>query len=400
MKIQLLTIRNIQNALFPNVTISDIGKPRSLDEFEINIIDLGSERLWKTTDYGFQVIDRTADIHSLQSMVSNREHSIVIYLLPQDVTVCSDRHPHTARLKDCAGLITTVLQTALPSNMYIPRVFYEPTKTKVGEEIIPADFYFDELLQMKTASEASNKPTSVENNCRIYLTTLSVLETEKRLFEFLICILPKPEKEVVPEWMREIEFFDDREQKNTIERNKQAIENAQKEIEASKTKLETNMYYKSILYSNGAELVEVVFSILERILSCDLSEFRDEKKEDFLIKKSNYTIIGEIKGVSSNIKNEHISQVDVHYQGYMDSLAETGRQENVHQVLIINPFRNKPISDREPVHETQVKLAERNGCLIIETLTLLKLFEKLKNGEINVSYCETLFTTRTGLLTL
>ena len=162
--------------------------------------------------------------------------------------------------------------------------------------------------------------------------------------------------------------------------------------------LRENARIKSILYTNGDELAEVVFSILEKILACDLSEFVDEKKEDFLIKKDEYTIIGEIKGVTSNIKSEHISQVDVHYHGYLDKLAEESKCENVYQVLIMNPFRNKPLSERDPVHDTQILLAERNGCLIIETVTLLKLYEKLIAGEIDVTTCEKLFTEKSGIL--
>ena len=97
-------------------------------------------------------------------------------------------------------------------------------------------------------------------------------------------------------------------------------------------KLKENLRYKSILYSNGDDLVRVVFEILENILDCDLSKFEDIKKEDFLIKKDNYTFIGEIKGVTSNVKNEHISQVDVHYQKYMDKLNEEKIQERVKEL--------------------------------------------------------------------
>ena len=50
--------------------------------------------------------------------------------------------------------------------------------------------------------------------------------------------------------------------------------------------LEENAKYKSILYTNGNELVRVVFEILESILDYDLSSFEDILKEDFLINVS------------------------------------------------------------------------------------------------------------------
>ena len=82
----------------------------------------------------------------------------------------------------------------------------------------------------------------------------------------------------------------------------------------------------------------------------------------------------------------------------MDQLQERGEEENVHQVLIINPLRSKPLSEREPVYEHQIKLATRNGSLIIETKTLLRLFETFLQGKLSVEDCEKLFISKTGLL--
>ncbi len=230
------------------------------------------------------------------------------------------------------------------------------------------------------------------------MTTLKALESIEVLLALIKLLLPHPERENAPQWARDIKILNDTELSLRIEEAEETIKQNEEVIRIANQDLQENARIKSILYTNGAELVEVVFSILEKLLSCDLSEFEDEKKEDFLIKKEMYTLIGEIKGVTSNVKNEHISQVDVHYQGYMDKLAEDGTQENVHQVLVMNPFRNKPLYEREPVHDTQIKLAERNGCLIIETATLLKLYEKFIAGGIDVATCEKLFTEKTGLL--
>ena len=137
---------------------------------------------------------------------------------------------------------------------------------------------------------------------------------------------------------------------------------------------------------------------LSKILNCDLSGFHDEKREDFLIKLPKYTFIGEIKGVTSNVKYEHISQLELHYRSYLDDLEEEKSTETVKQLLIINPFRTKPLNEREPVHSAQIDLAIRNNCLIIETDTLLRVFEKFCNKEINVRQCQDVFASKTGLL--
>ena len=145
-------------------------------------------------------------------------------------------------------------------------------------------------------------------------------------------------------------------------------------------------------------LVSVVFEILEKLLDCDLSEFVDKKKEDFLIKKSSCTFIGEIKGVTSNVKHEHISQIELHYRGYLDRLDDEGISESVKQLLIINPFRSKPLDQREPVHKEQITLAERNGCLIIETHTLMRMYENYCLGLLTAQRCEEIFAKCTGVL--
>ena len=47
--------------------------------------------------------------------------------------------------------------------------------------------------------------------------------------------------------------------------------------------------------------------MLDELLDYDSSEFVDEGKEDFFIKKEDVTFIGEIKGVSSSIANKNVS---------------------------------------------------------------------------------------------
>ena len=131
-----------------------------------------------------------------------------------------------------------------------------------------------------------------------------------------------------------------------------------------------------------------------------MSNFKDEKKEDFLIISNEITFIGEIKGISTNVNNGNVSQLEVHYQGYIDQLTEEGKTENVKALLIINPSRTKPISERDLVHETQIKLAERNGSLIITTEQLLKTFEKLLQGDITPKQISERFKEEKGLFKL
>lgn len=403
MKIQIVTNQTIQKTYFPNATICTLGKPQSLDEFDVVIIDLSAASIWRNKEPNPNSIDCINDFTSIKEMVRRTEHAVVLFVFPGNVEFKYSTGYSASRsilIKDHLGTITKILNNALPDGEYQNsyRLLYESTRTEIKSISYMADFYFDGSVCLCTKSVASNKPTTIKWTSSVYLTTLNILKTEHELRYFVDLIVPQRKKEDEPDWIKKVVCFDDEKQNETIIENQTAIRYAQKAIDNAKMKLAENSRFKSILYTNGAELVEVIFDILEKILDCDLSQFVDEKKEDFQIKKEGFTVIGEIKGVTSNIKNEHISQVDVHYQGYMDRLADAGLQENVHQVLIVNPFRNKPISEREPVHDTQIKLAERNGCLIIETMTLLRLYEQFSFGKLDVEFCEKLFTQKTGLL--
>lgn len=191
-------------------------------------------------------------------------------------------------------------------------------------------------------------------------------------------------------------MFDDIQQLDLIRENKEKIQLAENEINKAKKAMDQNNRYKSILYTTGDELVEVVLEILGQLLNYDFSQFEDKKNEDFLAEIGDDVFIGEIKGVNHNVKSENISQLDVHYQRYLEDNEKEA--ENVHALLIMNYQKNKPIADREPVHEKQVALAVRNGSLIIDTYMLLKLFEKFKRNEISSEDCRNILKSKVGIL--
>ena len=102
--------------------------------------------------------------------------------------------------------------------------------------------------------------------------------------------------------------------------------------------------------------------------------------------------------MSSAVANKNVSQLDVHVQSYLDKLQEEGKKENVKGLLIVNHQRNKPLEERQEVHEYQKNLAMRNGSLIIETRTLLKIFEEYKQGKLTKEECKKLFMDNEGIL--
>lgn len=393
--------------------ISKLGEIQALDDFEICVIDLSNEYLWNYNGQQPTSVNCYKDLLTIKEAIINSNTTKIIIVLPQNEKISynqtyewsgSNKHYYyvsSIQLKDNKGNLIKIINDNL-FHLEKIGVSFEKTRTSIANKNIDADFnlinYKEEQFEAVTLSQNSNKVTTI-NKDKIYITTLKILDDNEKLKLFIenYC-KDEQEKEEVPDWINDINFFNDEKLRKDKGNNLTKInEIKQKNIQIDK-ELEKNLEYKSILYTNGDELAQVVMSILDELLDYDSSEFVDEKREDFLIKKEDITFIGEIKGVSSAIANKNVSQLDVHVQSYLDNLQEDGKEEKVKGLLIINHQRNKPIEERQEVHEHQVNLAKRNGSLIIETQTLLKIFEKYKLEKITKEECKKLFEDNVGLL--
>lgn len=388
------------------ITFSSIERPRSLDEFDFNIIDLSEERIWYKEKKTTSTVDAIDDLKSLGNMILNAQKSRIIIVLPQDINIYTYQGKDYSgkkaydirRIKDNLAWVQKNIYEVLLSDSDPFKTLYENTINSFGKIKYQAAFYFANNYPPITLSDGSNKPTTIQYREKIYITALDIMQTEEHLENFIKTLFVPNTPEETPEWMNGIVFNDDEQQAQVILENQDIIKSAEEAISGAMQIIRKNEEIKSILYTNGDELVKVVFMILEDLFAYDFSTFVDEKREDFLLKKENFTLIGEIKGINTNVKNENISQLEHHYQMYQDRLQEEGKTENVHQVLIINPLRKTPVLEREEIHQEQVKLAERNESLIIETKTLLKIYELFLQHKINRDDCITLFTKKTGLL--
>lgn len=387
-----------------HITINSMHDAQALDDFEINVINLRSEYMWYNNapnNYSLNCVD---DLASLATMIRYCKRTNVIIMLPMNVTYCYDewdgRYRKSKELKDMLPDVTGDILSHLHPLFESINLAYENTRTKLSGREIAASFYFSNISQgalqnILLCSDKSRKPTAIEYD-QIIVTTLD-LKTYADIMDYLSAIGLLNENEAVPEWMEEIQMFDDVRQFEIIEQNNQVIRQANDAIEAAMESISKNKRYKSILYTSGGELVDVVFEILTEMLGCDLSGFEDKKKEDFLFDIDGHIFIGEIKGVNHNVKNENVSQLDVHYQSYIDDNQDV-EVGNISAILIIDHQKNKSISNREPVHENQINLAKRNGSLIIETMTLLRLFEKYISEEMTREQCVDILKSNTGLL--
>lgn len=370
---------------------------QSLDEFDINVIDLSSSSLWEYQGASTETINSISDFISISEMIYDRKKSKLIILYPQNGYFRYRQHAqkYSIELKNMINVLSKKILDKLYQPLSNIEIVYENTRTLIQNQEIVASFYFKDVQNMLLSSEKSQKATAFLLN-NVILSTLNIENTEQ-LFLLLEELGLLEQKQAMPDWFLEIQMFDDSEQQTKIKLSKEKIESEQKNIDDAQAIIDVNNHFKSVLYTTGDELVEVIFEIFEEILSCDLSGFVDVKKEDLLIELEDAIFIGEIKGVNPNVKSTNISQVDTHYHDYLETHPETD-ENKLKALLIINHQKNKAIEDREPVMEQQINLAKRNNSLIIETHTLLRALELYRIGKVTRDKFIKVLRNKKGLL--
>ena len=388
MKIQYVSNRNHR---FSKIKCSTIGSPEAFDSFDINIIDLTYEYDWRCDGDRPVTIHLKKDFNNLRNIVLKSQCPNIVFLLPQDFDV-KYYYSYSSSLRQNDYLRSERLKNLLNGYFhdnlkeigidFVRSFGFENNHYLMNQKQYDSSFFFDVCLEAETLQTAmdSNKVITIRKD-RIICTFLK-LEDEEAIFDFLSDLKLLNQIDI-PKWLNDYNFFDDSLLKQDITNQKQTIKSANEKIQLDIEKISKNIYYKSILICNGSELVKRVFDILDEMLGTDLTNnFVDEKREDFIIQLPDITFIGEIKGVTSNVRNEHISQVDNHLSLYEDKLQEENREENLKKLLIINHQRNIDISSRESIHINQINKAKKENVLIIETITLLKIYESFKNNTI------------------
>ena len=400
MKIQLATYNGknnyyINDSRFDQYSIHNI---KSIDEYDITVILLDDNELWRNTGASCQSIDAIKDFSSISHMLYNSASKVMI-ILPRNYVFKyhsnGQKFLQSVDLKDIIPELWRILGI-----MYSPScaggLLYENTTTVINECSYEAAFYFtgvsasDAILNSK-----SGKKVMVKDH-NIYLTTLHV-RGGNELMNILYGAGLIEVNESIPKWIEQYPMFDDLEQYSVISSCNDQINRLNASIEAANEIISSNSKIKSILYTTGEKLVDVVFEILEEVLGCDLSDFIDEKKEDFLFNIGDTVFIGEIKGVNRNVQNKDVSQLDNHYQSYLDD-HEMEDADNIKALLIMNYENTREPLQRDSITENQIKLAKRNGSLIIDTFTLLKLLEKYRNGTLSRQDIFLMLKNTTGVL--
>ncbi|WP_149719093.1 hypothetical protein [Campylobacter concisus] len=272
------------------------------------------------------------------------------------------------------------------------RLRYETSTTTIGERKFYSNFVFEDVDCETIKWSNGGKSTIVKHNERLYSTTLLIENTTNDLEILISFIVSRFQKSDVPDWFNGFEYFDDAMLKN--KRNK--LLDIYRQIEDIDRQIDKNNRFKSILYSNGDELIGVVKEILVDIFKLQDDYFIDVKKEDFRFECENMNFIVEIKGINTNVKNSNIAQCKKHVTDFLIAGDNTMSPDNVKGLLIINPQRDIDPSKREPIHANQISYAKSEGILIITTLELLKLYQAYTKDEVVSNKCFEIFKNNVG----
>lgn len=390
-QIQLIKIKTDEESIkSKDITISSLDKPLSFDLFDINIIDLNSISIWYGSDRNHLKTHYKKDFEILKKLLNN-SNSINILIFPQNMEIqwSTPLQYHAEELSKMGELI---------SDNKISLV-YERNYVEIEGNRFFADFYFSDDENMIIEAEKSNKALVISPKQNLYFSTLE-LSSYKDLKIFLTKINVISKRHNAPVWFDELNYFNDLELKDLIHEQELIISQSKEKIKESQYILDSNSKFKSILFTQSNDLVSVVLEILGNIFCYDFSEFEDIKKEDFRMELNDLILIGEIKGVKGNVKSKYISQVDVHLQDYLENNDCIQDDKKVKSVLIINYQRDIHPLNREKINDQQIKIAKRNNCLIIDSHSLLKTYEKFLNKELDVKKLKEYIGNKKGLFDL
>ena len=394
MKIQIISYSTIFKINDPHIsqTISAFDRPRSFDEFDLNIIDLNSPNLWSFNSEYQKCTEAVYHLKTLKEIMRNSKRGIFIIIMPANIKVSvhySECYTNqTVAIKDILRQVNQELSTLVLSNI---KLRYEISTTTIDEQNFYSDFIFDNVDGETIKWSNGGKSTIVKHNERLYSTTLFIKNATNDLEILMSFILSGFERSDIPNWFNGLEYFDDAALKN--KRNE--LLDIYRQIEDIDRRIDKNNKFKSILYSNGDELIGVVKEILVDIFKLQDDHFIDVKKEDFRFKFRDINFMIEIKGINTNVKNSNIAQCKKHVTDFLIA-EDTMSPNDVKGLLIINPQRDIEPGKREPIHANQISYAKSEGILIITTLELLKLYQAYTKDEVVSDKCFETFKNNVG----
>ena len=379
---------------------------KSFDLYDINIIDLNSDNIWRTKFSSYTGIVNFKELKLLKQSLETSLSKVII-VLPQNQVINYNynygSYQSKIELKNIPEIITKVVAEILTD--YVSISYYEKNITTIQNINLSSDFYFDEKTiepdDVLIRCNKSNKSNTIKIKGKIILTTLNVLSDlsdKEKISAFLNNIGFLTKATSAPDWIKDISFYSDEKLKSEIEEHKEGIEILEKKIEENNIKLDINEEYKSILYSTGTPLAKQINRMLGEIFALDSEEFVDAHEEDFNFKKDGITFLIETKGLNNEVAGKNVSEAYNHLVIYEDKIEQKGIQEKTKGLFFVASERNKKPADRAQIKERQITIARRNNMLIVDTPTFYKIFEDFCQKKLSSEEILKVFKEQVGLI--
>lgn len=407
--IQIITnnIKKYEEFSKSEFLISKIDEFQSFDNYLITIIDISDEDLWCNKADAINNINQYMDFRSIMSGINKSKKSNLIILFPQNIQYyysyhyVSNRYKYTEvkKIKDMQDNFINIINSNL-INMNLVGINFGKSYAKVNKSKLTADFSFINVDKKDILLKADNNNdiVAIQNN-KAVITTLKV-STENEIKDLLQIFFRDSFNKgtLVPEWIKDIDFYTDKKCKDEIEKIDREIKNLNVQKDELKSIIDENLEYKSILYETGEVLAKQINNMLSKVFEYDMSQFKDQYEEDGCIKLEDITFIIETKGLNNEISGNNVSDACNHLIMYEDRLDAEGITENAKCLFFVAYERNKSITDRVEIKERLEKIAKANNTLIIDTRIFLKIFEDFLNKKIGKEQIKNLFKDNIGKL--
>lgn len=407
--IQIITNNKTKYREFSNdiFIISKIDEFQSFDNYDITIVDIADSSLWYNKNNDLYSINQALDFKSINNAINKSKKSKILMVLPQNTYYYYSYiynsngydYDKKKKIKDFKEDFIAILNRNL-IDMNILQINYGKTYTKVNKNLYQADFSFLNVDEKDIVIKAeNNNDSTVVKNGKVLLTTLE-LNKEDEIINLLRKIFEEKFTKLTeePEWIKDINFYTDKNCKVEIIKLDLEIEKLKNKKLSFEKDMVENSKYKSILYETGDSLSKQINIMLSEIFEYDMSEFKDIYEEDGLIKLEDITFIIETKGLNNEISGHNVSDACNHLIIYEDKLEEDKRVENVKCLFIVAYQRNRNITERVEIKERLEKIAKANNTLIVDTREFLKIFEDFLNKKIDKEKIKEIFKNNIGVL--
>lgn len=406
MKTQLLVYRQ-QNCGFTetnDLTIREFSKAGAFDAFDLTIIDLQDNHLWKSDFSNDKLMYDHADISSIRQMMLQSNSAKCIVTLPQNYrySYCygynlgthAEEYKHNKPLKD---FIKDFADSPIGELFPLPlRICFGKSKTILSNKEFHSDFSFS------TPFTASSKPLLVSNASTVtavlisetFAATTLQINNNDELSTVVDGIFPaKVQPARTPDWLDEVEYHDEEAQRVRIKEINEKMALLNEERKGIEEVLSDYQNIKSVLCTKDFDLENKARHLLAKIAEVD-EDFQDNKEEDFRFSYDDTLFLIEIKGSNGGLKRQHVSKTYDHVQIKADAMEDEGCSGKLKGVLIFASQIEIRPGERDPFPATQIAIARKNDIAVLSTETLLRCYEAyIEKRLTSASFKETLRQT-------